>query len=100
MAWTTSTRRDRLPPDWWAIRQRVKRRANGQCEATHHAPGCTGTGTDADHITPGDNHALDNLQWLSTACHRAKTAAETAARNQARAAQRRRPHERHPGALR
>ena len=99
MAWSTSTRRHRLPPDWYAIRQRVKRRARGLCEAERHAPGCDRTGTDADHITPGDDHSLANLQWLSGPCHKAKTAAEAAERNQDRAARRRRPHETHPGVL-
>jgi 5-methylcytosine-specific restriction protein A len=62
-----------------------------------HAKQCDGIGTDADHIQPGDNHHLDNLQWLSEPCHRAKTAAEAAARNQARTRARLRPTEQHPG---
>lgn len=98
MAWATSDRRQRLPPDWESIRAEVKRRAHGRCEATEHDPRCDGTGTDTDHITPGDDHSLPNLQWLSGPCHRAKTARETAARNRARAAARIRT-ETHPGAL-
>lgn len=100
MGWETSTRRSRLPPDWrTVIRPAVKQRARGLCEATEHARGCNGTGTDADHITPGDDHTMDNLQWLSRPCHDAKTALETAARNAARASMRQRPPERHPGAI-
>lgn len=98
MAWSTSTRRKRLPADWDSIRVQVKRRANGLCEAREHDPRCNGYGTDADHIIAGDNHALSNLQWLSGPCHRAKTARESAARNRARAASRIR-HETHPGEL-
>lgn len=98
MAWSTSDRRQRLPPDWDDIRAEVKQRAQGRCQAREHDPRCTGTGTDADHITPGDDHTLPNLQWLSGPCHRAKTARESAARNTARAAARVRT-ETHPGEL-
>lgn len=97
MGWESSNRRERLPANWPTIRRQVKSRAKGRCEATPHARGCGGWGTDADHITPGDNHHLNNLQWLSPACHRAKTAAEAAARNTAKADARQRPQEQHPG---
>ena len=46
------------------------------CEAEHHVPACDGIGTQCDHIQAGDNHQLDNLQWLSTPCHLAKTLTE------------------------
>ena len=98
MAWSTSTRRHRLPPNWPTLRTQAQARAGDQCQATTHHPHCNGVGTDADHITPGDNHTLDNLAWLSTECHKAKTAAETAARNQARS--RKRHEEQHPGLIR
>ena len=97
MAWSTSTRRHRLPTNWPTLRTQARDRAGDQCQATTHHPHCNGIGTDADHITPGDNHTLDNLAWLSTECHKAKTAAETAARNKARS--RKRPEEQHPGLL-
>jgi 5-methylcytosine-specific restriction protein A len=100
MAWSTSDRRLRLPKSWPAIRRQVIRRDRGRCQAQVHAPGCDGHGTEVDHIIPGDNHDLSNLMLLSSACHRAKTARESAARNAARAAMRRRPAEQHPGALR
>ena len=60
--WNTSHRHDRLPPDWQRIRAEVKARANGRCQAKHHAKGCNGIGTDCDHIIPGDDNSLDNLQ--------------------------------------
>ncbi len=53
------------------------------CEAPEHTEGCNGYGNTKDHFTPkgvakllGWSHKrLDNpmnIQWLSTACHRAK----------------------------
>ena len=99
MAWSTSDRRSRLPADWQAIRRRVQVRAHGRCQAQVHAPGCDGRGTECDHIQPGDDHSLTNLQMLSHACHTAKTQAEAAARNRRDAALRKRPAETHPGRL-
>jgi 5-methylcytosine-specific restriction protein A len=52
-----------------------------------------------DHIIPGDNHDLSNLMLLSTQCHKAKTARESAQRNEARARLRLRPVEQHPGLI-
>jgi 5-methylcytosine-specific restriction protein A len=75
-AWAKGSRRDRLPPDWPQRRQVVKARAKGQCQAEHHAEGCTGQGTQCDHVIPNDDHAYANLQWLSKACHDAKTELE------------------------
>ena len=95
MAWTTSTRSKRLPKDWAKRRTQARDRAHGQCQATHHHPRCPGTGTECDHIIPGDDHSLANLQWLSKECHQAKTAREAAARSRART--RLRPAEKHPG---
>ena len=99
MAWSTSDRKQRLPHNWTAIRKAVKTRAKGKCEATTHHPKCPGWGSDADHIIPGDDHSMSNLQWLSGACHMAKTNRETAARNSQRKAARSRPTEQHPGRL-
>lgn len=99
MAWSTSDRASRLPGNWAQIKAAVKRRARGQCEARAHVPGCDGVGTEVDHVRQGDDHSMANLQLLSVPCHRAKTNAETIARNKARARMRRRPEERHPGAI-
>ena len=98
--WYVSDRRDRLPADWEARRRAVRDRARGLCQATRHAPDCDGVGTDCDHIVQGDDHGLDNLQWLSHACHKAKTERENADRNARRAAMRRHPKEPPPGLLR
>lgn len=99
MAWSTSDRRLRLPKNWQAIRRQVIRRDRGRCQAIIHAPGCDGVGTEVDHIIPGDNHDLSNLELLSTQCHKAKTARESAQRNAARARLRLRPVEQHPGLI-
>lgn len=99
MPWSTSDRRQRLPNDWPAIRERVRQRAHGQCEAQHHEPDCDGIGTDCDHITPGDDHRMSNLAWLSRTCHKAKTARENSEARAAVAAALKRPAERHPGTI-
>ena len=99
MPWSTSNRRQRLPKDWHRRRAVALAQAAGRCQATTHAPDCDGRATDVDHIIAGDNHSPTNLQALSAACHRAKTARESAQRSRQRAAMRRRPAEPHPGAL-
>lgn len=96
--WAGSTRRARLPDDWPQRVRQIKARDRGQCQATDHAPRCDGRGTDVDHIEPGDDHSLENLQLLSRACHVAKTARETAERNRTKVTGRKRP-ERHPGTI-
>lgn len=93
MSWSTSDRRDRLPSDWPKRVAAVKRRARGRCEATHHAPGCNGRGTDCDHVEQGDDHSLGNLQWLSGPCHDRKTRLDNGYQAAVKA-----PTERHPGA--
>lgn len=97
MPWSTSDRRARLPRNWQQIRSAVRARAHGACEAEKHDPRCDGIGTDCDHITPGDDHRIESLMWLSGPCHRAKTARETAERNRQIATLKRRHTEQHPG---
>ena len=82
--WYTSDRRYRLPSDWGRRKAAVRARAHGRCQAASHAPGCNGVGTECDHIVAGDDHDLDNLQWLSHECHKAKTERENAERNRRR----------------
>lgn len=69
-------RRGELPGDWPQRRAYVRHRAKGRCEAEVHDPRCNGIGRECDHIDGRDDHALDNLQWLSTPCHKAKTVAD------------------------
>ncbi|QSR28889.1 HNH endonuclease [Nocardioides aromaticivorans] len=92
MAWSTSTRHDRLPGDWDARVKAVKNRANNQCEAAYHVEECDGRGRDVDHIRQGDDHSLTNLQLLSGPCHAAKTRLDNGYTAAVRA-----PVEKHPG---
>lgn len=73
--WAASTRRQRLPKDWQKRVRQVKRRDRNTCQAC----GKPAPDGDVDHIVPGDNHDLANLQLLcagKTGCHAAKTKAE------------------------
>ena len=97
--WYTSDRRYRLPSDWGRRKAAVRARARGRCQAASHAPGCNGVGTECDHIVAGDDHDLDNLQWLSHECHKAKTERENAERTRRRKLMRLHPSERQPGLL-
>jgi len=58
-------------------------RADGLCEyPTEHAPGCNGQGTECHHIIPrslGGTHELENLCWISRACHEQAEATNSAA---------------------
>ena len=99
MAWSTSTRAQRLPKGWAALRRTILARDHHTCQAPIHAPDCDGRATEVDHIIPGDDHRPENLQALSTPCHLAKTRAEDAARRQAYRAASRRPTEPHPGRI-
>ncbi|MFJ5923866.1 HNH endonuclease [Kitasatospora sp. NPDC092948] len=92
MAWSTSTRRGRLPADWPAIRQRILRRDRHTCYR------CGGRAREVDHIRRGDDHSDTNLAAICTPCHRAKSSSEGgSATRRAYRPTRRRPPERHPG---
>lgn len=95
--WADSTRRSRLPSDWPQRRAKVKARAQGRCQAAVHEPECNGVGSECDHVIAGDDHSLDNLQWLSKPCHSAKTKREAQAARQHES--RTRPAEAHPGKI-
>lgn len=100
MPWDTSNRRARLPANWPELIAATRRRAHGRCQGIHlpglpvHHPDCDGTGSECDHIIPGDNHHPSNLAWLNTHCHALKSSAEGTA---ARRAKSQRPKRRHPG---
>jgi 5-methylcytosine-specific restriction protein A len=70
VAWEGSTRRRRLPPDWERLRRRV----------LAHQPICNVCGDavslQVDHVVPGDDHSIENLQGICDPCHKAKTQAE------------------------
>jgi 5-methylcytosine-specific restriction protein A len=70
--WQGSTRRSRLPGDWERRRRSVLAR-DEICRICNDA-----LATEVDHIVPGDDHSLANLQGVCARCHAAKTRAEAA----------------------
>lgn len=94
MNWSTSDRHARLPENWDQLRAECKRRANGRCQYPVHHPDCDGIGTDADHVNQGDDHSIENLQWLSSPCHDRKTRLDNGAGMKLTL-----PPEKHPGWL-
>lgn len=102
MTWETD-RKARLPDNWKALVGQVKQRAKGRCEwRLPSGKRCPRPGTDCDHRRPGDDHRLENLQWLCTHHHAKKSAMEGVYGRRAKRAPRRekRRIERDPGRLR
>lgn len=101
MAWSTSNRRQRLPKDWPVRRASVLQRDGYRCVAVLvDGERCTESATDVDHIKPGDDHSLTNLQALCRWHHARKSAREGhEARGAVRRPSRRRPEAPHPGEL-
>jgi len=98
MPWEGSNRRSRLPKDWEQKRQQVKARSGGICEAKlQDGSRCPDQGTDCDHVVRGDNHEINNLQWLCRWHHRKKTAME--GNKRMFHITEKHPTERHPGLL-
>ena len=96
MAWESSDRRLRLPPDWPERVKQVWARDKGQC--TWRLPSgkrCPRKGADVDHRKNNDDHSLSNLQLLCRHHHDKKTQREAWAGRQGRRG-RKRPEERHP----
>lgn len=98
-AWRNSDRRSRLPSNWPQLRAAALER---NPERVCHWCGLPGGG-DLDHKVAGDNHDLDNLDWIhgrrqheqgvsKRNCHGEKTGAEGAAARP----RRHRPPEVHP----
>jgi 5-methylcytosine-specific restriction endonuclease McrA len=68
--------------DWQQLRERILRRDRYQCQACL-SEGRLAAATEVDHRTPkhlGGSDDPANLQSLCKPCHRAKSAAEEAAR--------------------
>lgn len=76
VAWSGSTRRQRLPPDWDRRRRSILAR-DPTCQDGRVCQGLA-LSTEVDHILAGDDHSLANLQGICHQCHKAKTAAEAA----------------------
>ena len=99
MAWDTSDRKARLPSDWSTRRVRVLRRDGYKCQARDSLNVmCGEPANQVDHIKPGDDHSLENLQALCRWHHARKSSAEGAAARRPRPRQAREP-EQHPGLL-
>ncbi len=99
MAWETSDRRLRLPPDWKQRVAKVWERDKGQC--TWRLPSgkrCPRPGADVDHRVNNDNHDLSNLQLLCRHHHDKKTGREALAGRRIKRTGR--PEEPHPGMIR
>ena len=93
--WAGSTRRGRLPADWFSRggpRDRVLSRPDGRVCALRYPDICTGFATQVDHIIAGDDHSDGNLQPACQKCHAHKSALEGAAAKP----RERRPPEEHP----
>lgn len=97
--WAGSTRRQRLPPDWPAIRRRILKRDGHACTWAENGIACGVRATDVDHIINNDDHSDTNLRALCSTHHRRKSSAEGGRAAQARRVPRKRPAERHPGML-
>ena len=95
--WQTSNRRAQLPHGWNILRSRVLRRDKWVCQIG--LPGCLTEATEVDHIERGSDHSLTNLRAACRSCHSRKSSAEGHSRRRELAARKRRPTERHPGAL-
>ena len=94
--WQGSTRLARLPKDWQRRRQAVIRRDGGRCRR------CGALAREVDHVVPGDDHTLANLQLLCRRCHGTKSGhegANAATAERARHPSYRRPPEPHPGTI-
>lgn len=98
MAWATSDRRERLPPDWPRLRAQVLAEAGHRCENTKKdGRRCWDKATEVDHIVAGDDHSRSNLRAICTWCHRRKSALEGVEARKAADSILTRPPETHPG---
>lgn len=90
-AWRNSTRRARLPANWYSeIQPTVLARDGRRCQLRFDV--CVGEATQVDHKRRGDDHSLGNLQAVCRPCHARKSSAEGAAARPPL----RRPPEAHP----
>lgn len=92
MSWNTSNRSAGLPADWKHRRSQVLRRDGYVCTL------CGAPATEVDHLSSSD-HSLAMLRSLCSRCHAKRSSQQGHARQRELKAQRRRPVERHPGAM-
>lgn len=100
MPWESSDRRERLPPNWEALRRAVFTRCGGRCEMKKKdGRRCWDKATEVDHIQRGDDNDLANLRGICSWCHRRKSSAEGHAAQQQLRSILNRPAEKHPGTI-
>lgn len=104
MGWETSDRRQHLPANWRAIRERRFKLDGYQCTAldANTDERCTGPAEECDHIGSRDDHSIEMLRSLCKWHHSQKTArqgARAAAARRKKMANRFRREEKHPGLL-
>lgn len=107
----TSRRTTPRPIGWKTLRAEVIRRDGGRCtwvlgtegggswRDRAHLNRCPSPGTDVDHIGDPTDHRTDNLRLLCSTHHDKRTARQANEAKKMKAAQRRRPQQRHPGLL-
>lgn len=96
MAWSTSNRASRLPPNWRSqVVPRILRRDSYRCQLRYEGK-CQTHASEVDHIRPGDDHRDVNLQAACKRCHGVKSAREGRQTQLRRRALRKRTAERHP----
>lgn len=97
--WEGSTRKGRLPRDWYSIRKRILARDNFKCTMIENGQRCNLPASDVDHIVRGDNHDDANLRSLCKGHHHRKSSSEggSAPRRVSRKYSVKRPPEKHPG---
>jgi 5-methylcytosine-specific restriction endonuclease McrA len=100
--WKGSTRRATLPREFFRNRARALRRDGYRCQL-RYPDICTGVANQGDHIGDRLDHRVENLRAACPECHQHRSSQQggqayaEAAQRRVRA--RRRPPERHPGAL-
>jgi len=99
MAWSTSHRKDELPPNWAALRKQAKARAGDVCEFRDKAGvRCADKGSELHHTGRKFDHRLEVLMWICTPHHAGETARQAKAAQYAKyVAAKKRPTEQHPG---
>lgn len=76
MAWETSDRKSRLPPNWLQLRKEVFELKGRLCLMLKDGVICGAEASDIDHIVPNDDDSIDNLQPVCRACHKRKSSSE------------------------
>lgn len=90
------------PQGWGAIRRRILKRDNFECQMPTPLGVCSERATDVDHIIPasqGGSDADENLRALCGPHHRVKSSSEGGRAAQAKRIPRKRRQEPHPGLL-